>query len=249
MKKTFFNLLTSLRIFSIFLSLLFLLSGSFLSGVQAQTPDSEAERNLFPKNAVILFQGDSVTDGNRGRSADPNHIHGHGYVYLIASYLGAAYPEQNWTFVNRGVSGNTLKELHERWEKDALAIQPDVLSIMIGVNDFGRKVSPEEYEKNYDSLLKRTRERLPNVRLVLMEPLWRSPGSDVQDAYRQIVRRMAERYDAVFVPLQEDFNSVFDSAPDPKYWVWDSVHPTTAGHWRIFRAWLESVKKSNSEKR
>lgn len=224
-----------------FLSLLCLFAGTWNLYAQNLPAPSEVERNLFPKNAVILFQGDSVTDGNRGRSADPNHIHGHGYVYLIASYLGAAYPEQNWTFVNRGVSGNTLAELKQRWEKDTFEIHPDVLCIMIGVNDLGRGVSPEIYEKNYDELLQLTRERLPEVRLVLMEPLWRNPGGEQKDAYRKIVREMAERYDAVFVPLQEDFNSVFESATDPKYWVWDSVHPTTAGHWRIFRAWMAAM--------
>ena len=223
-----------------------LLAAFFMSlplSLSAQTPDP-AEKNLFPKDAVILFQGDSVTDGNRGRNADPNHIHGHGYVYLIASYLGAQYPEQNWTFVNRGVSGNTLRELHARWEKDTLAIQPDVLCIMIGVNDHNRKRTPEEYEEGYDSLLKLTRERLPNVRLILMEPLWRNSQGEVKDAYRQIVRKMAERHNAVFVPLQEDFDSVYDSAPDPKYWVWDSVHPTTAGHWRIFKSWMKTMREA-----
>ena len=208
--------------------------------LSAQTPDP-AEKNLFPPHAVILFQGDSVTDGNRGRNKDPNHIHGHGYVYLIASYLGAQYPEKNWTFVNRGVSGNTLRELHARWEKDTFAVKPDVLCIMIGVNDQNRGRTPEEYEEGYDSLLKLTRERLPNVRLVLMEPLWRNSEGEMKEAYRQIVRKMAERYDAVFVPLQEDFDSVYDSAPNPKYWVWDSVHPTTAGHWRIFRGWMKAM--------
>jgi len=207
--------------------------------VKAETP----EHDLFPKNAVILFQGDSVTDGNRGRSADPNHIHGHGYVYLIASYLGAMYPDQNWTFVNRGVSGNTLKELKERWEKDTYSINPDVLCIMIGVNDLGHGMKPEEYEKNYDELLGWTKERLPNVKLILMEPLWRNSQGKTKDAYRAIVRQMAQKYGAVFIPLQEDFDAVFNSAPDPKYWVWDSVHPTTAGHWRIFRKWLETVKQ------
>ena len=71
----------------------------------AAEPKSESE--LFPKNATILFQGDSITDGNRGRTLDPNHILGHGYAFLIASALGGRNPEMNWTFLNRGVSGNT----------------------------------------------------------------------------------------------------------------------------------------------
>ena len=237
---------------SLFLPAFIVLWGVCLAGIaEAQTVSeaqnvagskSDAEKNLFPTNAVILFQGDSVTDGNRGRSLDPNHIHGHGYVYLIASYLGAKYPEQNWTFFNRGVSGNTLAELDARWQADTFEIHPDVLSLMIGVNDHGRGVSPELFRERYDALLQRTRETLPDVKLILMEPLWRDGSGDVKAAYRAAVRDMAAKYGAVWVPTQADFDSVYDSAPDPKYWVWDSVHPTTAGHWRICEAWLNSVK-------
>ena len=221
----------------------FLFPALFVLCLTAFLKAETAERDLFPKDAVILFQGDSVTDGNRGRSADPNHIHGHGYVYLIASYLGATYPEQNWTFVNRGVSGNKVSDLKNRWEKDTFEIHPDVLCIMIGVNDLGHGVTPEEYEKNYDELLQWTKERLPDVRLILMEPLWRNPEGEAKDAMRATVRKLAQKYGAVFVPLQADFDAVFDSAPNPKYWVWDSVHPTTAGHWLIFRRWLETLKQ------
>src|SRR5476651_1492719 len=89
----------------------------------------------FTPDARILFQGDSITDGNRGRSADPNHILGHGYVFSIASKYGATYPDLDLTFVNRGISGNTVQDLANRWEADTLAIQPDVLSILVGVND------------------------------------------------------------------------------------------------------------------
>ena len=82
-----------------------------------------------------MFQGDSITDGNRGRSADPNHILGHGYVFIIAAKYGAAFPEAKLDFMNRGVSGNTVLDLEKRWQKDALDLKPDLLSILIGVND------------------------------------------------------------------------------------------------------------------
>ena len=127
----------------------------------AQTP-VPSDAILFKKDAVILFQGDSITDGNRGRTEDPNHIHGHGYVYLIASYLGANFPENNWVFYNRGVSGNTVVRLAERWRTDTLDLHPDVLSIMIGANDFcgvGGETTPEEFEKNYDRLWPRRSRR------------------------------------------------------------------------------------------
>src|SRR5271157_4920077 len=89
----------------------------------------------FTLGARILFQGDSITDGNRGRSADPNHILGHGYVFIIAAKFGAAFPEARLEFLNRGVSGNTVLDLERRWQKDAIDLKPDVLSILIGVND------------------------------------------------------------------------------------------------------------------
>lgn len=205
------------------------------------------DATLFPKDAVILFQGDSVTDGNRGRSLDPNHIHGHGYVYLIASFLGASFPEQNWTFLNRGVSGNTLVELAQRWDEETIALKPDVLSVMIGVNDLGRGTSPEDYEKRYDALLTATKEKLPNVRLILIEPLWRDGSSDECRQYREIVQKLAKKFGAIHVPLQADFDAIYDGAPNPRYWVWDSVHPTTAGHWIIFQRWLEEVRKATKE--
>ena len=205
--------------------------------------------HLFPQNAVILFQGDSITDGNRGRSSDPNHIHGHGYVYLIASDLGANYPEQNWTFVNRGVSGNTLVELLARWEKDTVEIKPDVLSIMVGVNDFGRKVTPDEFAQRYDQLLALTREKLPNVQLVLIEPFLRA-GKDRLEKFapfQKITADMATKYGAIFVPTQHIYSRAFNYPGKPEYWVWDSVHPTTAGHWLLYQQWIKIVQQARSE--
>src|SRR3954465_6595950 len=89
---------------------------------------------IFTPGARILFQGDSITDGNRGRSSDPNHILGHGYVFIIAAKYGATLAALNLDFINRGSSGNTVRELQKRWEKDTLELKPDVLSILIGVN-------------------------------------------------------------------------------------------------------------------
>ena len=79
----------------------------------------------FTPGARILFQGDSITDGNRGRNADPNHILGHGYAFITAARHGAAFPESKLDFMNRGVSGNTVLELQQRWQKDTLELKPD----------------------------------------------------------------------------------------------------------------------------
>ena len=201
---------------------------------------------IFPKNAVILFQGDSITDGNRGRSLDPNHIHGHGYVYLIASDLGANYPERNWTFYNRGVSGNTLVELLSRWETDTVAIKPTVLSLMIGVNDFGRNTSPEDFAQRYDQLLKLTKEKLPDCQLILIEPFLRADAERLKqfEPFQKTVAEMAKKYHAIFVPTQIVYNRAFESNGKPDYWVWDSVHPTTAGQWLLYQRWLNVVSQA-----
>ena len=137
----------------------------------------------FTPGARILFQGDSITDGNRGRSADPNHILGHGYCFIIAAKFGEAFPEANLEFFNRGISGNTVLDLEKRWQKDTLDLKPDVLSILIGVNDFthaGSGATPgaaDTYEHDYDALLTATLAALPNVRLVLGEPFLLPSGS------------------------------------------------------------------------
>jgi lysophospholipase L1-like esterase len=124
----------------------------------------------LPACPRILFQGDSITDGNRGRGADLNHVHGHGFVYLLAARLGAGAPEQNATFLNRGVSGNTVLDLAKRWPKDALELKPDVLSVMIGVNDSSKGVAPQVFEQTYDEMLTVARAANPKLRLVLCEP-------------------------------------------------------------------------------
>src|SRR3982751_3727560 len=93
------------------------------------------ETPLFPSGARVLFQGDSITDGNRGRSEDPNHILGHGYAFIIAAKYGDVYAERNLVFINRGISGNKVSDLAKRWQKDTIDLKPDVLSILIGVND------------------------------------------------------------------------------------------------------------------
>ena len=87
------------------------------------------------KGLVFLFQGDSITDGNRGRDKDPNHIMGHGYAFSIASRIGADFAESNPVFYNRGISGNRVTDLEKRWQTDTLDIKPDVLSILVGIND------------------------------------------------------------------------------------------------------------------
>jgi lysophospholipase L1-like esterase len=210
---------------------------------------------LFKPDSRILFQGDSITDGGRGRNGDPNHVLGHSYPYLIAARYGASYPERRLEFFNRGVSGNKVPDLAARWQKDALDLQPTVVSILIGVNDIwhplneGKEVSPEEFEAGYDKLLAVTVAALPKAKLVLGEPFI-LPGKANRERwdewqghlkkFQAIVEKLAAKYHAPVVHYQKVFDDASKRAP-AEYWIWDGVHPTYAGHQLMADEWVRTV--------
>lgn len=217
---------------------------------------SEKRKHKLAKGSVILFQGDSITDGNRGRDTDPNHTMGHGYQFSVASRWGAEYPEKELKFFNRAISGNKVIDLAARWQTDTLDLKPNVLSILVGVNDstsviydWKPVVTAEKYEEVYRQLLDQTKAALPDVLLVLCEPFV-LPVVHVErdwDKYQAqiiprqaMVRKFAQEYDAVFVPFQEVFNNAMKKAP-ASYWIWDGVHPTVAGHELMAREWIKQV--------
>lgn len=203
----------------------------------------------------ILFQGDSITDGNRYRDEaqrwDKNHQIGHSYVYLLSALLGRRYAAERMIFTNRGVSGDTVQALAARWETDALALRPDVLSVLIGTNDAARTGGADEvfctaFEECYASLLARSKAQNPALEIVLLEPFYFPLAEPDRlrraavDRLRASVRSVAERADAVFVPLQETFDRLC-AVREPSYWLWDGVHPTESGHAVIAEAWLRAV--------
>lgn len=204
----------------------------------------------------LLFQGDSITDMKWGRNqADRNHYLGHSYVYLIASRLMMDMPEADLTFLNRGISGNTVGDLKSRWIKDAVELDPDVLSILVGVNDVGRavransKVDVVRFESDYRSILQQSRERNADLKIILLEPFVLSVTrvKDAWDAWRgqtdrirPIVERLAEEFEAIFLNTQDLFDHAATQA-DPSHWIWDGVHPLPQGHELIARHWIEAV--------
>jgi len=209
---------------------------------------------------VFLFQGDSITDGNRGRNNDPNHIMGHGYAFSIASRAGARFPEKSLAFYNRGISGNTVADLKSRWQQDTLDIKLAILSILVGVNDTELALkqsdaqATEKYEHDYRTLLSQTKAQLPNCLIVLCEPFiapigrvkenWEKWQSEMKQK-QEVVRRLSKEYSTVFVPLQKVFDEAATRAT-ADYWVWDGIHPTVAGHELITQEWLQQVSKQLS---
>lgn len=164
-----------------------------------------------------MFQGDSITDGNRDRGTDLNHILGHGYAYIIAAKLGNEYAHLQPSFINRGISGNRVSDLYARWNEDAISLKPDVISLLIGVNDAWFTVNDQpggftdRFERAYRHLLQETKEVLPDAKLVLCEPFILKTSAtaekwalwwEIISRYQQTVLRLAEEFGAVHVPLQ-----------------------------------------------
>ena len=238
-----------------------------LAGVAAGLPIERLNASINTASSVsesgkgmtVLFQGDSITDGNRGRSIDPNHIMGHGYAFSIASRWGADFPATDLLFYNRGISGNTVSQLQARWQTDCLDLRPNVLSILVGINDAAKlmdksSVDPkdlQEFEDTYHDLLQQIRKQDPQTLIVLCLPFL-APVGKVKDQWQRYqstvsslsssVRKLAVEFDAVVVDFQMVFQKAAERAAD-SYWIWDGIHPTVPGHELMAREWLKQVSR------
>ena len=199
----------------------------------------------------ILFQGDSITDADRSREKE--YKLGEGYPRLVEASLGFDQPEQ-YEFLNRGVSGNRVVDLYARIKKDLINLAPDVLSILIGVNDVWHEIAhqngvdADKYFKIYCMLIEEVREALPNVKIMILEPFVLKAGATEESweefdvgvrKNAEMARKVAEKYGLCFVPLQEGFDNLCKQAPE-EYWLRDGVHPTAKGHEFIKREWLRA---------
>ena len=207
----------------------------------------------FKSGSRLLFQGDSITDMGRDKNPetkDRNHSLGHSYVFLLAARLGVEMPDAQLEFINRGVSGNTVGDLRQRWEKDALEVNPDVLTILIGTNNVGLNKGLDTFEADYRAILDASRNANPELRLVLMAPFVLKSGNlkneqawtsrrAATDKLRVIVAKLAKEYDAVHIKTQD----IFDAAADvsPEHLIWDGIHPLPQGQELIARHWLQEV--------
>lgn len=224
--------------------------------VQAANP-APIFRNFSADKTTILFQGDSITDAGRKKDryyANDGAGMGLGYVHQIVTTLLGKHPTKNLKCYNRGISGHKVFQLSNRWEEDCLQIQPDILSILIGVNDFwhtlnwGYDGTVEVYEKDFRALLDRTKKALPNIQLIIAEPFVLRGTAIVEEkwypafsAYQKAAKSVANDYGATFIPLQSIFDKALEIAP-VSYWCPDGVHPSLAGAHLMAEAWLAALE-------
>ena len=206
---------------------------------------------------VVLLQGDSITDCGRNRDEEdePNKMSqlGYGYALFTAANLLANHAEKRLKIYNRGISGNKVFQLAERWKKDCIDLNPAIVSILIGVNDFWHTKGGEykgtivDYEADYRTLVARTQKELPMAKIVVCEPFIIHGGTALDDTweasfapYREAAKRIAKDYKTAFVPYQSVFNEALKKA-DAAYWGEDGVHPSMAGAQLMAQAWLKAV--------
>ena len=201
---------------------------------------------------TIVFIGDSITDAERHRQTYKPL--GFGYVHFAGNLVWARHPELYLSIVNTGVSGDTIRDMEHRWEEDCIAHRPNVVSILVGINDVWQlamepalartAASLNEYEVTFNGLLSRTRQ-LCSCRFVLMEPFMfcRDPDNAVLKALRpyiDVVRGLAAKYSAVLVPLQQEIDRQVTEIPQER-WSADMVHPYLWAHAWIALRWLEAT--------
>jgi lysophospholipase L1-like esterase len=165
------------------------------------------------------------------------------------------FPAKNLQCFNRGISGNKVFQLAERWEDDCLDLQPDILSILIGVNDFWHMMKHdyegtiETYRNDFTALLERTKSALPDVKLIIGEPFALNEGTAIDDdwfpafgEYQQAAKTIADNFDAVFIPYQHLFEEASGQV-NATYWSADGVHPSLAGSELMAQAWIDALAK------
>ncbi len=205
---------------------------------------------LIEDRAVVLFQGDSITDA--GRNREDAHDLGVGYAMLAASWFQALYPEKEVRFINRGIAGDRAVNLRARWQTDCLELRPTWVSILIGINDTWRRYDSNDatqtqvYEEAYRALLESVIANL-HARLILCEPFVlpvledRMTWREDLDPKIAVVRKLAREYQAILLPSDGIFAQA-SAQREPAFWAADGVHPSPAGHALLAQSWLRAVK-------
>lgn len=204
----------------------------------------------------ILFQGDSITDCGRDYACDD--FSGFGYPALVRGQLGRLYGAE-YEVVNRGISGNKVSDIFSRMKWDIVQHKPDYLSLLVGVNDaindadWGNRASVASFEKIYSLLIETVREDLPETKIVILEPfILKGSGTDNTEEWvdrwdkiqynvlenAAAARRVAEKYDLAFIPLQQLFDGYAQRLGTRTVSV-EGIHPTHTGHLIIAEEWLK----------
>lgn len=206
----------------------------------------------------ILFQGDSITDAGRSRSDEARL--GYGYATLVEASLGLEEAGKH-EFINRGISGNRIVDLYARIKADIINLKPDLISILIGVNDVWHElgenpngVDADKFFKVYSMLIEEIKEALPDVKIIILEPFVLKGCSTIEkwEYFEKEVplraeasRKIAEKYSLPFVELQKGFDELCEKAPEA-YWLCDGVHPSAKGHEYIKSQWLKAYYQMNA---
>jgi lysophospholipase L1-like esterase len=205
---------------------------------------------MLRNKSTVLFQGDSITDAGRVKE-DKKHL-GAGYVMVISSWFSAVYPGKQVSFLNRGVGGDRVENLEARWQEDCIDLKPDIISVLVGINDTWRRynsndpVSPEDFRDTYEKILIKTKEKL-NAKIILCEPFLLPVSKDIEKRREdlnpkiKVVRDLSRKFKATLVPLDKIFGEAC-SKRNPAFWAEDGVHPTLVGHALIAQSWLKAVK-------
>ena len=201
---------------------------------------------MLKENITILFQGDSITDAGRNFATDDL---GPGYAGKVGAYLATFCADKNIKVINKGISGNRVKDLKARWQAECIDLQPDVLSILIGINDTWRRydsndpTSCEAFENTYREILTEVKEKLPNCRIILIEPFI-IPVDPSKEEWRVdldpkigAIRKLAREFGTDYIPMDGLYQELC-AKEDPAAYSGDGVHPNDAGHAFLAKQWL-----------
>lgn len=208
---------------------------------------------IFEDCDRIVFAGDSVTDMGSVNPVGEGLFDnvGKSYVRIIENMLAAYYPKTRVRVTNSGISGNTSRDLLERYDRDVVSLNPDWVSICIGINDVWRQfdspaipdgqVMPDEYEKNVEKMILDVKDKVKGI--FILTPYYMEPNRDDMmrarmDEYVAICKKLAEKHGCILVDFQklyEDYCKIRHSS----YITWDRVHPNQVGATLMARAFLE----------
>lgn len=200
----------------------------------------------------ILFQGDSITDAGRDKR---NYFDlGSGYPKYAAQLIKENNPNADIEFINLGLSGNRTDQLFDRLYPDAIALQPDVISILIGINDVWHRhesskimTTDEQFEVNYRTILTHLREKT-SAKILMLSPYLLDSEQTAElrpdvDKLIPIVKNLADEFADAYIPLDELFANAITKAPEKCYYSEDGVHPNDNGAKFIGKLYAEELQK------